>query len=236
MNSYPTPHINAKPDDFAKTVIMPGDPLRAKMTAERYLKNAVLINDVRGALAYTGTHNSKKVTVMASGMGMPSMGIYSWELYNIFGVENIIRTGSAGGLQPYVNVWDIIIAMTASTDSNFAAQYKLPGSFSPCADYTLLSRASAAASDMKLPHHVGGILTSDHFYTDDPSALKTWAKMGLLCTEMETAALYMNAAAAGKKALSILTVSDHIFTGEATSAEERQNTFTQMMELALGII
>ncbi len=235
MNNYPTPHINASPEDFAKTVIMPGDPLRAKMTAEKYLSNPVIINKVRGVPAYTGTYNGKEVTVMASGMGMPSMGIYSRELYEIFGVETIIRTGSAGGMQPQVAVRDIILAMTASTDSNYAAQYNLPGTFSPCADYELLSCAHNAAVDMNISCHVGGILTSDHFYNDDSSALERWAKMGILCTEMETAVLYMNAARAGKRALSILTVSDHIFTGEATTASERQNTFTQMMELALNI-
>lgn len=233
MNKYPTPHINAAPSDFAETVIMPGDPKRAKMTAEKYLNKAVLINDVRGNLAYTGTYGGKKITIMSSGMGMPSMGIYSWELYNIFNVKTIIRTGSAGGLQDNVKVRDIILAMAASTDSNFASQYKLPGIYSPCADFSLLLKADKTAEKMGITHHVGEILTSDHFYSDDTSALKKWSEMGVLCTEMETVALYMNAARAGKKALSVLTISDHIFTGESTSSEERQNMFTQMMELAL---
>lgn len=234
MQKYPTPHINASPGDFAETVIMPGDPLRAKMTAEKYLEDAVLINEVRGALAYTGFYKNKRITVMASGMGMPSMGIYSYELYNIFGVKNIIRTGSTGALPDNVGVRDIVIAMSASTDSNFAEQYSLPGSFSPTADFGLLNQAVEEAKVSGARYHVGNILTSDHFYNADENALRKWAQMGVLCTEMETAALYMNAAQAGKRALTILTVSDHIFTGEQTTAEERQNTFTQMMEIALN--
>ena len=231
--AYPTPHIKAAPDDFAETVIMPGDPQRAKMIAEKYLDNPVLINDVRGALAYTGEYKGTKITVMASGMGMPSMGIYSYELFNIFEVKNIIRTGSAGGMQSNISVRDIVIAMSASTDSAYASQYNLPGSYSPTADYRLLKHAAESAEKFGVRYHVGQILTSDRFYSDDPTALKKWAQMGILCTEMETAALYMNAAKAGKNALSILTVSDHIFTGEATTSDERRDTFTQMIEIAL---
>lgn len=234
MLEYPTPHINAKPEDFAKTVIMPGDPLRAKMTAEKYLDDAVLINEVRGMLAYTGMYKGKRVTVMASGMGMPSMGIYSYELYNIFGVENIIRTGSTGTLVDGIKVRDIIIAMSACTNSSFANQYRLPGNYSPTANFDLLETAVRVTKESGAVYHVGPILTSDHFYNDDENALKSWARMGVLCTEMETAALYMNAARAGKRALSVLTVADHIFTGEITTSEERQNTFTQMMEIALN--
>ncbi len=231
--AYPTPHINATPGDFAETVIMPGDPQRAKMAAEKYLSCPVLINDVRGALAYTGEYKDTKITVMASGMGMPSMGIYSYELFNIFGVKNIIRTGSAGGMQSNISVRDIVIAMSASTDSAYASQYNLPGCYSPTADYRLLRCAASSAEKFGARYHVGQILTSDRFYSDDPTALTRWAQMGILCTEMETAALYMNAAKAGKGALSILTVSDHIFTGEATTSDERRDTFTQMIEIAL---
>ena len=234
MPDYPTPHIKARPEDFAKTVIMPGDPLRAKMTAEKYLTDTRLVNEVRGMLAYTGMYKNKHITVMASGMGMPSMAIYSYELYNIFGVKNIIRTGSTGAINDDVSVRDIVIAMSASTDSSFAGQYNLPGSYSPTADYHLLEAAVEEAKAAGARYHVGNVLTSDHFYSDDADALKKWAKMGVLCTEMETAALYMNAARAGKCALSVLTVSDHIFTGEITTSDERQNTFTQMMEIALN--
>lgn len=234
MPSYPTPHIDARPEDFAKTVIMPGDPLRARVIAEKYLKDAVLVNEVRGMLAFTGQYRGTRISVMASGMGMPSMGIYSYELYNIFNVENIIRTGSTGALRDEIRVRDIVIASSASTDSAFAKQYDLPGSYSPTADYFLLETAVSEARSAGAGLHVGQVLTSDRFYTADTTALKRWAKMGVLSVEMETAALYMNAAEAGKRALSILTVSDHMFTGEETTAEERQNTFTQMMEIALN--
>ena len=233
MQKYPTPHINAKPEDFAKTVIMPGDPLRAKMTAEKFLTDAKLVNEVRGMLAYTGTYKGKKVSVMGSGMGMPSIGIYSYELYNIFGVENIIRAGSAGALSDNVNLRDIVIASGASTDSAFANQYGLPGTFCPTADFGLLETAVHEARKKGANFHVGNILSSDLFYGADETALKKWSDMGVLCVEMESAALYMNAAYSGKKALTILTVSDHIFKGEATTSDERQNTFTEMMEIAL---
>ena len=234
MLKYPTPHINAKPEDFAETVIMPGDPLRAKMAAEKFLSNYTLVNDVRGMLAYTGTYKGKRVSVMGSGMGMPSIGIYSYELYNIFGVKNIIRAGSAGALSGDVNLRDIVIAMSASTDSAFAAQYGFTGTFSPTADFLLLETAVDETRKTGVKFHVGNILSSDLFYNADETAAKKWADMGVLCTEMETAALYMNAARSGKRALTILTISDHIFKGEATTSDERQNTFTDMMEIALN--
>lgn len=233
MAVYPTPHIDAKPEDFAKTVLMPGDPLRAKFIAENFLENPVLVNNVRGVQGYTGTYKGVKVSVMASGMGMPSMGIYSYELFNFFEVENIIRIGSTGAIQENIKVRDIVLAMGACTNSAYASQYELNGSFAPTADYGLLRTAADIAEKQKLNYHVGNVLTSDTFYSDDTDANEKWHRMGVLAVEMETAALYMNAARSGKKALAIFTVSDHILTGEATTAEERQNTFTQMMELAL---
>ena len=233
MAAYPTPHIAATPEDFAKTVLMPGDPLRSKYIAENFLTDAKLVNNVRGVQGYTGTYEGKKVTVMASGMGIPSIGIYSWELYNVFGVENIIRIGSAGSIHPDVKVRDLVFAMGASTNSNYARQFELPGTFAPIADFGLLSAAVKQAEALGASYHVGNILSSDTFYDAQEDANERWIKMGLLAIEMETAGLYMNAAKAGRKALGMFTVSDHILTGAALSAEERQNTFTQMMEVAL---
>ena len=235
MNAYPTPHINATPEDFAKTVLMPGDPLRSKVIAENYLENARLINNVRGIHGYTGTYRGMKVSVMASGMGMPSIGIYSYELYNFFGVENILRVGSAGAMREDIKVRDIVLGMGACTTSGFGAQYALPGTFAPIADFSLLECAVKNCKAAGANYHVGNLLSSDTFYGDDAEASKNWMKMGVMAVEMEAAALYMNAARAGKRALAICTVSDHIITGEATSAEERQNSFTQMMEIALGV-
>ncbi|MBQ7377466.1 MAG: purine-nucleoside phosphorylase [Clostridia bacterium] len=235
MIAYPTPHINATPADFAKTVLMPGDPLRAKFIAENFLENARLVNNVRGIQGYTGSYRGTPVSVMASGMGMPSIGIYSYELYNFFGVENIIRVGSAGAMQKELRVRDIVIAQGACTDSNFAHQYGLAGSFAPIADYRLLSSAVSIAKERDLRFSVGNVLSSDIFYHDDKDSSAAWAKMGVLAVEMESAALYMNAARAGKSALGIFTVSDHLLTGEATTAEERQTSFTAMMELALEV-
>lgn len=242
MADYPTPHINAKPSDFAKTVIMPGDPQRAEMIAKRYLENPVLINDVRGILGYTGYYQNKKVTVMASGMGMPSMGIYSYELYNIFGVENIIRVGSAGAYSVDIKLRDIILALGASTDSNYCSSFKLPGTFAPIADFELLKKAAENAENQKLPYHVGNILSTDVFYKDsadlpfDQTDACKWASMGIKAVEMEAAALYMNAAASKKKALCICTVSDSLVTGESLSSDERRDTFDQMIKLALSLI
>ena len=239
MTNYPTPHINATPEDFAKTVLMPGDPLRAKFIAENFLTDAKLVNNVRGIHGYTGTYKNTPVSVMASGMGMPSIGIYSYELFNFFGVDNIIRVGSAGGMNKNIKVRDIIIAQGACTDSNYAHTFNLPGTFAPIADYKLLKTSADIAEEMKLPFVVGNIVSSDTFYNDNenlPEGLTSadlWRKMGVLGVEMEAAALYMNAARAGKNALAILTVSDHLLTGEALSAEDRQNTFTDMMKLSL---
>lgn len=230
---YPTPHINASPDDFAKTVLMPGDPLRSKFVAENYLEDVRLVNNVRAIGGYTGTYKGKRISVMASGMGMPSIGIYSYELYNVFGVDNIIRIGSAGGICENVHIRDIVFALGACTDSRYASQYSLPGTFAPIASYNLLEKAVNCAKNKGVAFHVGNIISSDRFYNDDPSDTLKWGKMGVLAVEMEAAALYMNAAAAKKSALAICTVSDHILTGESTSAHERQTTFSEMIEIAL---
>ena len=239
MANYPTPHINAKPGDFGQTVLMPGDPLRAKFIAENFLTDPVLVNNVRGVQGYTGTYDGVRVSVMASGMGMPSIGIYSWELYSVFGVENIMRIGSAGALADELQLRDIVIAQGACTDSSWAGQYHLPGTFAPIADFRFLRTCVDIAEEMGARYQVGNLLSSDRFYGDDggvPEALQanlSWKKMGVMAIEMEAAGLYMNAARAGKRALAICTVSDHILRGEYCTAEEHQNSFTQMMELAL---
>lgn len=228
-----TAHIAAQPEDFASTVLMPGDPLRAKMIAEKYLENAVLVNNIRGIQGYTGTYKGKRVSVMASGMGMPSMGIYSYELFKFFGVSNIIRIGSAGALNPDIHVRDVVIGMGCSTDSNFASNYNLPGTFAPLCSYRLMNACVECAREMGVKHHVGNLLSSDVFYADDETINDRWAKMGVMAIEMEGAALYMNAARLNKNALVICTISNHIVTGEETTAEERQNSFGEMITLAL---
>lgn len=235
MNKNHTPHINANPEDFAKTVLMPGDPLRSKFIAETFLENAKLINNVRGIQGYTGLYNGERVSVMASGMGMPSIGIYSYELYNFFGVENIIRIGSAGGISEKVKMRDIIIGMGACTTSNYAVQYGLEGTYAPIASYKLLEATVEEAKKLGASYAVGNLLSSDIFYNADPSAREKWTRMGVLGVEMEAAALYMNAAYAGKNALAICTVSDHLLTGEAVDAEARQTSFTEMMKIALNV-
>ena len=229
-----TPHINAEKDAFGKTVLMPGDPLRSKFIAENYLENAKLVNNIRGIQGYTGTYKGTKISVMASGMGMPTIGIYSYELFNFFNVENIMRIGSTGSIQEKVKVRDIVIGMGACTNSNYASQYQLTGTFAPIASYPLMREAIAQAEKSGASYHVGNILSSDTFYSDNKTENESWKKMGVLCIEMEAAALYMNAARCGKNALAILTVSDSLVTGEETTAEERQNSFTQMMEIALN--
>lgn len=233
--SIPTPHIAAKEGDFAKTVLMPGDPLRAKYIAETYLENARQVTSVRNMLGFTGTYKGKEISVMGGGMGMPSMGIYSYELFNFYNVEQIIRIGSAGALQDEVNVMDVIIGMGACTDSHFAGQYGLPGTYAPIADYGLLRKAVDVAKTQGTKVVVGNVLSSDVFYNANQNANDLWRSMGVLAVEMEAAALYMNAAKAGKKALCILTVSDHIYRDEALSAEERQLGFGKMMEIALEL-
>ena len=228
----PTPHNNALNGQIAETVLMPGDPLRAKFIAENFLTGAECVNTVRNALGFTGTYKGEKITVQASGMGIPSMCIYSYELFTQYGVENIIRIGTAGGLAPQVNLKDVVIAMGACTNSNYASQYGLRGSFAPIASYKLLEKAVAKSKVLGLNCHVGNILTSDTFYDDNPEFEK-WIKMGVLAVEMETAGLYMNASRLGKNALCITTVSDCPLRNLSTSAEERQTSFTDMMELAL---
>ncbi len=232
--SFHTPHINASPEDFARTVLMPGDPLRSKFIAENFLDGARLVNNVRGIQGYTGKYKGEPVSVMASGMGMPSIGIYSYELFSFFGVENIIRVGSVGGMAQQVKIRDLIFGMGASTTTNFAVQYGLEGTFAPIASYELMRAAIDEAERLGVRYHVGNLLSSDIFYNANPEASKKWEKMGVLGVEMEAAALYMNAAHLGKRALAICTVSDHLVTGESLDAEARQNSFTDMMEIALN--
>lgn len=235
MSNTPTPHITAKEGDFARTVLMPGDPLRAKYIAENFLTDAVLVNNVRGVNGYTGMYNGKRVSVMASGMGMPSMGIYSYELFKFYDVDNIIRIGTAGSLQPDLKIRDLAIAMGACTDSNYAAQYELPGTFAPIASFDLLRKAVDQAEKMgNVGYKVGNVASSDVFYSERPT-MEAWQKMGVLAVEMETAALYMNAARTGKNALTICTISDSLVTGEVTTSEERQTSFADMMKVALEI-
>ena len=235
MSNIPTPHITAKEGDFARTVLMPGDPLRAKYIAENFLTDAVLVNNVRGVNGYTGMYNGKRVSVMASGMGMPSMGIYSYELFKFYDVDNIIRIGTAGSLQPDLKIRDLAIAMGACTDSNYAAQYELPRTFAPIASFDLQRKAVDQAEKMgNVGYKVGNVASSDVFYSERPT-MEAWQKMGVLAVEMETAALYMNAARTGKNALTICTISDSLVTGEVTTSEERQTSFADMMKVALEI-
>lgn len=239
--NYPTPHINAQPGDFGKTVLMPGDPLRAKFIAETFLENPVLVNNVRGVQGHTGQYKGVKVSVMASGMGMPAIGIYSHELFNVFGVENIIRVGSAGAIQENIQLYDLVLAQGACTDSNWASQFHLPGTFAPIASFELLTQAVKAAQALGCRYHVGNVNSSDVFYGDHvgvPEGLDSvygLKKMGVMALEMEAAALYMNAARYGKRALCICTISDHILTGEETTAQQRQVAFTDMMKVALDV-
>ncbi len=241
MLKTPTPHISAKPGDFGKTVLMPGDPLRSKFIAENFLENPVLVNNVRGVQGYTGYYKGVKVSVMASGMGMPAIGIYSHELFNGYGVENIIRVGSAGAIQEHIHLYDLVIAQGACTDSAWARQFHLPGTFAPIASYALLEAAVDAAREAGATYHVGNVNSSDVFYGDHigvPEGLDSLyglQKMGVMALEMEAAALYMNAARYGKRGLCICTISDHVLTGEETTSEQRQNSFTTMMKVALEV-
>lgn len=234
MNAYPTPHINASPSDIAKTILMPGDPLRAEFIAKEFLEGAVLFNNVRGIQGYTGTWKGTRVSVMASGMGMPSMGIYSNELYRVFGVENILRVGSAGAISETVQLGDIILGMGACTNSRFGDQFGMPGTLCPVADYRLLRTAADTAERMGLSVQVGTLFSTDNFYTEVPGGDLIWAKMGVLAVEMEAAALYLNAARFGKRALAICTVSDHLATGTGLSVEQRQTGFADMITAALN--
>lgn len=235
MASTPTPHNGAVEGDIAKTVLMPGDPLRAKFIADTYLEDVRCFNTVRNMLGYTGTYQGVPVSVMGGGMGMPSIGIYSYELFNFYGVESIIRVGSAGGIADEVKVRDVVAGMGACTNSNYAHQYQLPGTYAPIASFDLLERAVEAGREQGVELKVGNVLSSDTFYDDNDQATVSWQKMGVLAVEMEAAALYMNAARANKKALCLLTISDLPLKGESLSAEERQTSFTQMMEIALAV-
>ena len=235
MSNTPTPHIGAQYGDIAETVIMAGDPLRVKMMAEKYLDNPVLFNHVRGMLGYTGTYKGKRVSVMGHGMGMASIGIYTYELYNFYGVKTIIRVGSAGSIHNDLHIGDLAIAMGACTNSNYASQYELAGTYAPIADFGLLRAAVESCEQLGYNYKVGNVLSSDIFYNENGHTDR-WIKMGVLAVEMEIAALYMNAARSGNRALGICTISDHILTGEETTAEERQNNFTHMMDVAFSLV
>jgi len=235
MTNVPTPHIGAKLGEIAKTVLMPGDPLRAKFIADNFLEDVVQFNSIRNMFGYTGTYKGKRISVMGGGMGMPSIGIYSYELFNFYDVDNIIRIGTAGSIADKLNLRDVVIGLGASTNSSYAAQYNLPGTFAPIASYDLVSSAVEAAKAKNINAVVGNILSSDTFYSADKTALDRWKSMGILAVEMEAAALYMNAAEAGKNALCILTISDCPLRGESLPAEDRQVSFTEMMKIALEI-
>lgn len=238
--NYPTPHIKAVPSDFAETVLMPGDPLRSKFIAENYLENARLVNNVRGISGYTGTWHGVPVSVMASGMGMPSIGIYSHELYNSFGVENIVRIGSAGAITEKLRLRQLILVSGCSTDSNFADCFGVPGHFAPVASYKLLSTFATEAEAKGLDYTVGTVVSTDRFYTDDddlPASRRynnLWAKMGVLAVEMEAAALYATAARFDRHALAVCTVSDQLVRNEFLTTEERETSLCEMIELALN--
>ena len=233
VKESPSASIAAEESQIAKVVLMPGDPLRAKYVAEHYLENPVCFNTVRNMLGYTGTYKGKKISVMGHGMGVPSVGIYSYELYQFFGVDTIIRIGSAGGVGDNVKLRDVVIALGASTNSHFADQYRFPGQLCATADYGLLKDAVAAAEKLGVRADVGQVFTADQFYNDNPEAGEMYRKVGILALEMEAAGLYWTAQRLGKRALAILTISDHIFTGEALTAQERQDSFHEMMEIAL---
>ena len=235
MAKTPTPHIGAQYGDIAETVIMAGDPLRVKLMAETFLEDPKLFNQVRGMLGYTGTYKGKRVSVMGHGMGIPSISIYTYELFNFYGVKQIIRVGSAGSIHPDLNIGDLAIAMGACTDSNYAAQYEMPGTFAPIADFDLLRGAVDECERRGFHYRVGNVMSADVFYSENAHNDK-WINMGVLAVEMEIAALYMNAARSGNRALGICTISDTIITGEALSAEERQTTFTNMMKVAFSLV
>lgn len=232
----PTPHIAAKEGEIAETILLPGDPLRAKYIAENFLENVIQFNATRNMFGYTGSYKGKQVSVMGTGMGCPSMGIYSYELIHFYGCKNLIRVGTAGSLQPQIKVRDMVFGMGACTTSNYVKQFHLPGDYSCICSYELLEKAVNAAKEKGLDYHVGNVLSSDMFYNPElPPHGTGWDKMGVLAVEMEAVALYSNAAAAGVNALCILTISDSIVTGEVTTAQERQTTFTNMMEVALEL-
>ena len=228
-----TPHNEAKKGEIAKTVLMCGDPLRAKFIAENFLDDYKLVNSVRNMYCYTGHYKGKKVSVAGSGMGIPSMGIYSYELYNDYDVDTIIRVGTAGAYLEGINIGDIVIALGSCSNSNYASQFNLNGTYSAIASYSLVEKSVNIAKENNYPYHVGNVFSSDIFYDEDKETWKKWARLGVLAVEMESYALYINAARAGKKAMTLLSISDNFITKEAISTEMRQNGFTKMMKLAL---
>lgn len=230
-----TPHNSASKGSIAKTVLLPGDPLRAKYIAENFLQDVRQFNSVRNMFGYTGTYKGVPVSVMGTGMGCASIGIYSYELIHFYDVKNLIRIGSCGSIHDNLKLGDIAMAIGASTDSNFAHQYHLPGTFSACASYKLLHKAQQTAQKYGFAHTVGNVLSSDIFYYDNPDEWKRWAKMGILACEMESFALYCNAARAGADALGLFTVSDSMITGEGMPPEERETGFRNMMQVALEV-
>ncbi|WP_211748406.1 purine-nucleoside phosphorylase [Paenibacillus sp. Marseille-Q4541] len=230
-----TPHIKPNGVEIAETVLLPGDPLRAKFIAENFLEDYQCFNEVRGMLGYTGTYKGKKISVMGTGMGPASMGIYSWELINVFGVKNLIRIGTCGAMQEDIELYDVIFGMGTATDSNYGHQFNLPGQYPLTASFDLLQKAKKIADDKGQKVHIGNILSSEIFYNADPTAKDKWREMGILAVEMESVALYWNAIQARVNALCILTVSDHVITGARTTPEERQTAFTKMMEIALEL-
>lgn len=235
MSTKRTAHIDPRGVEIAETILLPGDPLRAKFIAENFLENPRCFNEVRGMYGYTGTRAGTPMSVMGTGMGIPSIALYSWELIHVFGVKNLIRVGSCGTIQPGIDLYDVVIAQGASTDSSYITQFGVPGTYAPLSSYRLLERAKRIADEKGQRTHVGNVLSSDIFYNDDPEALRKWAKMGILAVEMESAGLFVNAAAAGVDALGIFTVSDIIFEDIHTTPEERETAFTAMIEIALGL-
>jgi purine-nucleoside phosphorylase len=231
-----TPHLEAQPGDIAETILLPGDPLRAKFIAEHFLTDVMQFNRVRNMLGFTGYYQGKRVSVMGTGMGMPSMAIYSYELITNYGVKNLIRLGTAGAMQGHVLLKDIVIAQAASTESSFGKQYGITGDIAAVPDFKLLFKAVQAAEDQGLKYHVGNVLSSDIFYHFDPNHWKKWQKLGLLCVEMEAYALLLNAVNLGASALVINTISDSLVTGEHLSSADRENSFTEMMQLALSLV
>lgn len=232
----PTPHIEAKDGEIAESILLPGDPLRAKYIAENFLTDVVIFNRVRNMLGFTGYYKGKRVSVMGSGMGMPSIGIYSYELIKFYGVKQLIRVGSAGSVQSDVRIKDIVIAQGASTNSNFSKQFKVRGQIAAISDYGLLSKAAARADELNLPYHVGNIMSSDTFYDFEKGSWKRWAKMGVACLEMEAFALFLTAASLRAKALTICTISDSLVTGETMDHKDRETALGDMVGLALDIV
>ena len=231
-----TPHIKPNDVEIAESILMPGDPLRAKYIAENFLENVVQFNTVRNMFGYTGEYNGKKVSVMGSGMGMPSIALYTHELIKFFGVKKVIRVGTCGAMQKDMNLYDVVLAMGAATDSNFASQYELPGTLPAIASFDLLKKADAICKEYGQTTHVGNVLSTDFFYCANEKAMQKWMDMGVLAVDMESAALYWNAIHLGAQALSVMTVSDHLVTGEKTTPEERQTSFTKMMKIALDLV